>query len=103
MAKRVQIGDTVFPTKKSARAHFLGIRDQYEDGSSVSSQHFKELSALYSKHPDFADRSRYRTPLDFSVQRSDQFRTRCFFAHYDDGYLEDFSIDTCVNNSVVSQ
>jgi hypothetical protein len=98
MAKKVEIGDRVFPTKKSALTEIRALRDRYPDGIKLDHGDHALLCDLVSLHTEAEEKIGIGIS-HFTVATEAEFggRNRHFVLHRHDGSFTDFSFVHCFN------
>lgn len=79
-----------YHSKASLIRRTRAVRDQYEPGDRVNSEHELFVMALLLKHPDYQAKSSGREISHFEVRRY-KYQTRAFFVVFADGSTVDFS------------
>ena len=98
MAKNVEIGNRIFPTKVSALAEIRAVRDRYPDGVSLEFADHALLRDLVSLHTEAEEKIGIGIS-HFTVATETEFggRNRHFVLHRHDGSYTDFSFVHCLN------
>lgn len=98
MARKVEIGDRIFPTKESALTEIRAIRDRYPDGVALGHNDHALLCDLISLHSE-ADEKIGVGISHFTVTTETKFggRNRHFVLHRHDHSFTDFSFVHCLN------
>jgi len=77
-------------SKASLVRRTRAVRDQYEPGDRVKSEHEIFIMALLLKHPDYQEKISGREISHFEVRRY-KYQTLAFFIVFADGSAADFS------------
>jgi hypothetical protein len=98
MARKVEIGDRIFPTKESALAEIRAIRDRYPDGVALEYSDYALLRDLVSLHSEAEEKIGIGIS-HFTVTTETEFggRNRHFVLHRHDHSFTDFSFVHCLN------
>ncbi|QDE40374.1 DUF3223 domain-containing protein [Luteibacter pinisoli] len=91
----VQIGDTLFGSKKAAKDHFKAMLGRYDIGDRVSEDDAKQLRELLKRHGEYGTKKGVGV-AHFEVLGAD-YGSRCFHVVRIDGSFEDFSYPYCVD------
>lgn len=97
MAKPVQIGAILYPTKKAAKDTYRSIRDGYEDGARLNEFDHQLLLDLIMIHPE-AEQKMGCGISHFTVETDQEFRTtRHFMIHRTDESPTDVSFNSAID------
>jgi hypothetical protein len=94
-AKRVEIGELQFATKRAATEYFREMLYRYQPGERVADDDAVALAELLRLHPE-ADEKRGPGVSYFFVQQSESWPTPCFWLHRVDGSVIEFSFRWCL-------
>ncbi len=92
--KSIAVGQVTFPNQTLALAFFKEMLNRYIPGERVSGTDTVHLSALFERHPDYAEKSKGGIAR-FEVTTGD-YGTQCFCAVSTSGVKEGFSYKRCV-------
>lgn len=92
--KSVAVGQVTFPNQTLALTFFKEMLNRYIPGERVSETDAVHLSALFERHPDYAEKSKGGIAR-FEVTTGD-YGTQCFCAVSTSGVKEGFSYKRCV-------
>lgn len=97
MGKRVliEIGESVFTTKKDALAFYKEILNSYKPGEEINNEDFDLVFNLLRIHPNSAEK--IGVGIEKIVVEQDAYKTICFHVLRKDNTKENFSYIKCIN------